>query len=192
MDSLFFGVLLGYLHHFRPDFLNQLLAPALNRVALTFLAVALLSCALILPVQHPLMLTAGLTLLYVGFGIVLILSLRVHGVLPVGFARLLERIGTPLAYLGMYSYSIYLWHQPFGGFGPGVVRHVLHIQLTGLPKFLFNFVGCIMFGIVISRLIEYPILRMRDRAFPVMQVAARTEHSNVADKRFVAAEKVKL
>jgi peptidoglycan/LPS O-acetylase OafA/YrhL len=169
MDSLFFGVLLGYLHHFRPDFLDRLLTPAANRVALTLLAIALLSCALILPVYHPLMLTAGLTLLYVGFGIVLLLSLRVHGVLPVGFARLLERVGTPLAFMGMYSYSIYLWHQAFGGFGPGVVRHILHFQLAGLPEILFNFVGSIMFGILISRLIEYPILRLRDRIFPVLQ-----------------------
>jgi peptidoglycan/LPS O-acetylase OafA/YrhL len=170
MDSLFFGVFLGYLHHFRPDFLDRLLVPAPNRVALALLAVALLSCALFLPgFQHPLMLTAGLTLLYVGFGIVLILSLRLHGLLPVGFARLLERTGTPFAYVGMYSYSIYLWHEAFGGFGPGVVRHVLHIQLTGLPAFIFNFVGSIIFGILISRLIEYPVLRLRDRIFPAMQ-----------------------
>lgn len=111
MDSLFFGVLLGYLHHFRPDFLDRLLAPTANRVALTLLAVTLLSCPLFLPFYHPLMLTAGLTLVYVGFGIVLVLSLRLHGVLPAGLARPLERIGTTLAYVGMYSYSIYLWHQ---------------------------------------------------------------------------------
>lgn len=170
MDSLFFGVLLGYLHHFRPEFLDRLVTPALNRAALLLLAVALLSSALFL--QYPLMMTAGLTLLYAGFGMVLILSLRVHGMLPAGLARLLERAGTPLAYVGMYSYPIYLWHEAFGGFGPGVVHKVLHIQLTGLAAFTFYFAGSIILGALISRLIEYPVLRLRDRIFPVMPAAA--------------------
>lgn len=128
------------------------------------------------------MLTIGLTLLYVGFGIVLILSLRVHGVLPLGFARSLELAGTFLAYLGMYSYSIYLWHTAFSGWGPGVLRHVLHIQLTALPGFIFYFVGSIIFGALMSRLIEFPVLRLRDRIFPSMQpipVAPSPESANL-------------
>lgn len=169
MDSLFFGVLLGYLHHFRPDFLDRILVRPRNRVALVALAVALLSCCLFLPPQHPLMLTVGLTFLYLGFGIVLMLCLRVRRVLPPGLAVPLERLGIPLSYVGMYSYSIYLWHQSFGAWGPGAVRHVFHIQLTALPALAFYIVGSIVFGALMSRLIEYPVLRLRDRIFPAMQ-----------------------
>lgn len=136
MDSLFFGVLLGYLQHFRPEALEELLGPARNRLALALLAVALLSCCLFLSVQHPLMLTAGLTLLYLGFGAVLVLCLHVQGVLPKGFARPFEQMGKGFAYVGMYSYSIYLWHLAVKKLALIYMPRAFHIEMVTPVAFL--------------------------------------------------------
>jgi peptidoglycan/LPS O-acetylase OafA/YrhL len=169
MDSLFFGVLLGYLHHFRPELLERLVRPSKNRIALVFLSVASLSCCLFLPIHNRFMLTAGLTLLYLGFGSVLMLCLHVRGVLPRGPAKLFKGMGKGLAYVGMYSYSVYLWHTSFLGWGPGFVKHVFHTRLNAVTGLAFYFIGSVTFGILMSRLIEYPVLRMRDKILPAMQ-----------------------
>jgi peptidoglycan/LPS O-acetylase OafA/YrhL len=49
IDSLFFGVLLGYLHHFRPYFLQKLARRKWNIVAVAAVSLAMLSPALIFP-----------------------------------------------------------------------------------------------------------------------------------------------
>jgi peptidoglycan/LPS O-acetylase OafA/YrhL len=45
MDALFFGVLIGYLYHFRPAILQKLMRPTGNRVAMLAASVVLLSSA---------------------------------------------------------------------------------------------------------------------------------------------------
>jgi len=169
IDSLFFGVLLGYFYHFRPESLDGLLGPTKNRIVLAFLSVALLSVCLFLPIQNRFMLTAGLTLVYLGFGCVLMLCLHVQNVLPRVLAAPLEQIGKGFAYVGMYSYSIYLWHTAFLGWGPGFVRHVFHTQPNAITGFAIYLTVSIAFGILMSRLIEYPVLRVRDQIVPALQ-----------------------
>jgi peptidoglycan/LPS O-acetylase OafA/YrhL len=172
MDSLFFGVLLGYLHHFRPGVLDGLLTPPKYRAALALLAAVLLSTCLFFTISSRIMLTIGLTCLYLGFGIVLMLSLRVRGVLPARLGKTLEPVGNALAYVGMYSYSIYLWHLPVQSWGFSFVRRFLHLEMGVLTSFVFYAVVSVAWGIFLSRLIEYPILRVRDRIFPPMPAAA--------------------
>jgi len=120
------------------------------------------------------MLTAGLTFLYLGFGCVLMLCLHVQDVLPRALAKPFRKIGAGFAYLGMYSYSIYLWHTAFLGWGPGFVRHVFHTQLNPVTGFAFYLVVSITVGVLMSRLIEYPVLRMRDRILPAIPTSPPT------------------
>ena len=75
--------------------------------------------------------------------------------------------------MGVYSYSIYLWHGGVGAWGPGLVRKMLHIPMGEYLRFTIYFFGSLAFGILMSRLIEYPVLRLRDRIFPAMQDRAR-------------------
>jgi peptidoglycan/LPS O-acetylase OafA/YrhL len=101
------------------------------------------------------MMTFGLTLLYLGFGFLLIRT--VDASLPRS-ARFLTR---PLAGMGYYSYSIYLWHVP--------VRVALVNWFPSLPDFLnlaIYLVVAVLWGIGASRLIEIPVLAYRDRYFP--------------------------
>jgi hypothetical protein len=76
--------------------------------------------------------------------------------LPLWMKRL--KVGDMAAYIGMYSYSIYLWHLM-------VPQH-----LQGLLRPLWPEIGetaCFWaYGSVLSRLIEYPVLHVRDRFLP--------------------------
>jgi peptidoglycan/LPS O-acetylase OafA/YrhL len=76
----------------------------------------------------------------------------------------------------MYSYSIYLWHGPTAAWLPGFFRRTLGFPVGEYGRFAVYFLGSLLIGIVMSKLIEYPILRLRDRILPastVVPVAAQ-------------------
>jgi len=175
MDSLFFGVLIGYLYHFHASALERVMRSPLNNVFIALGSLILISCAYLPgPLYHPskILSTIGFTFIYLGFRGVLLLSLYVHGVLPSRIAGLVRQIGNVLAFAGVYSYSIYLWHGPAGVWFPGLMRRTIHFPTSRLGAFTADFVASFVIGITMSRLIEYPILRLRDRLFPQPQVVA--------------------
>ena len=77
-----------------------------------------------------------------------------------------EKVGTAAAFIGLYSYSIYLWQGIIGVYATRGMEKYLHFELTGFPRFAWYFFGCVIFGIVMARLIEFPVLKLRDRFFP--------------------------
>lgn len=182
MDALFFGVLLGYFYHFRPELLEDLMRPRMNRLAIALVSAIFLCFAYLPHLQNGSRFnsTIGFTFIYLGFGGVLLLSLYVHGILPKRIAWVAERIGTAFAFVGVYSYSIYLWHGPAGAWFPGLVRRVTHLPMGKTSAFAAYFAGSLIIGIAMSRLIEYPILHLRDRLFPQpSQVVAVTPEVSV-------------
>ena len=176
MDALFFGVLLGYLHHFRPLELEKFVQPTRHRLIMAVVSAALLSFAYLLPRENKFLATWGYTFVYLGFGGVLLLSLYVRGILPGGLAKIAGQVGKAMAFVGMYSYSIYLWHGPCGAWLPGLIRRSLRFPTGPYGRFAVYFVGSIVVGITMSDLIEYPVLRLRDRFFPAAQIAPRPAH----------------
>ena len=169
MDSLFFGALLGYLYHFRPHILNNLLHSARNRIFIAAFSAGLLSTICFFPRDSRFFSAFGFTCLYLGFGGVLLLSLYVKGILRGTVARCFEIVGNATASVGMYSYSIYLWHGPAVAWFPGLVRRVLHLSQGPNERFVTYMIGGLASGITMSKIIEYPILRLRDRIFPARQ-----------------------
>lgn len=160
MDSLFFGVLISYFYHYHS---GQFLSLVRRKRALLF-AVALIALtpAFVLTTESsPFMFTYGFTLVYLGFGLLLACFLTIQ--MPD------TRIFRALACVGLYSYSIYLWHVP-------VIRIITWSQNywpTSLPMALkwcvyvvACLVGSIAIGSAMSRLIEIPVLRARDKWFP--------------------------
>lgn len=70
-----------------------------------------------------------------------------------------------VAWIGVYSYGIYLWHVSIAA----PWRHVAaHLPMTIRP--LCVWLGLIVWGcaigIITTRLVEFPMLRVRDRLFP--------------------------
>jgi len=84
----------------------------------------------------------------------------------------------PIARVGLYSYSIYLWH---GYFAPPVSKRIMWtiavpINEAGISScihFAVYVFVCVVLGVVMATLIEVPFLRFRDRMIP-----ARIVNSN--------------
>jgi peptidoglycan/LPS O-acetylase OafA/YrhL len=170
MDALFSGVLIGYFYHFRPAVLEELIRPTVNRVAIAAGSLGLLTFAYFYGRDSVFLATFGYSFIYLGFAGVLLLSLYVRGILSGKLARIMELVGSVGAYVGMYSYSIYLWHGPTAAWLPGFFRRALGFPVGHYGRFAIYFVGSLVIGIVMSKLVEYPILRMRDRILPASYI----------------------
>ncbi len=164
MDALFFGVLLSYFHHFNHEELKAFFLR--HKLALGLFSVALLSTPLIFARKTPGFVVFGYTGMYIGFGVLLMLSLFVHDVLPKWLGPRLGAIGTAMALLGTYSYSIYLWHLPMLYWTPAIAKRVFHVELSPWTAFAVYLATGFAFGILMARLIEFPVLKIRDRVIP--------------------------
>jgi peptidoglycan/LPS O-acetylase OafA/YrhL len=169
IDSLFFGVLLAYFFHFHPARLA-----AVARYRRTLL---LAGAALLLPmVYRGLMRTAwvsvaGYTLAYLGYGCILLAVVYT----PAGQGwlgrTLASRAGRVLAFIGVYSYPIYLWHVDAGQ--QPMLSLIQTGALEGLPAEVRWCVLMVLYvllavaaGVVMAKLVERPALALRDRLFP--------------------------
>lgn len=158
IDSLFFGVLLAFYHDKQPLNLRFRSVPTIAFVAIGLL---LLSPAFCFPLeQTPWISIYGLILFYFGSAALLVASLRLNE----SRHQLLNGIGL----LGAASYSIYLWHMPVSvyaweslGQQPGPFHYSSY--------FAIYLIGSIVTGWIMNRLIENPMLLLRDRLFPSLQ-----------------------
>lgn len=139
IDSLFAGVTLCYLRYFRPARF-ALIGRKRNLV----LAAVLLSAMFLQDAQIQ---TFGFSCMAVGFVIVLAWAVQ----------RPRNSWLAPLAWVGTYSYSIYLWQQPFSG------PYHSHPSLLRFVMFVMCIIGL---GVLTAKAVEFPVLRLRDRLFP--------------------------
>jgi peptidoglycan/LPS O-acetylase OafA/YrhL len=157
LDSLLFGVTLTSLLQFFPRQFEWIARRKL------MLAGAATSSVVFLALVHNrsagIMVTVGFTLIYLGYGAFMLLMYRHSQTL----SRLLAyRV---IARIGLYSYGIYLWHL-------AVRDSCLHIANHLNPAFrwpaamVLQFVTAIVLGAVLTHLVEWPFLRIRDRLFP--------------------------
>jgi peptidoglycan/LPS O-acetylase OafA/YrhL len=154
IDALLFGVMLSYYRQFQPEKFDEL-----RRGLASLLLIALAGILLaILPLNHPIMHTAGFTLVYFGFGLLLV---RTIDMAP---RRHLSRLAlVPLSKIGYYSYSIYLWH----GFVCRLLPHATFVSMLGC------IVAAILLGALMGKVIEYPALALRDRILPTTRHVAQ-------------------
>jgi len=160
IDSLFFGVLLSWLTHFKKEALLAWLDPRRFWVGAACLSLILPVMMMDLKLQ-PFSYSLGLTCLYVGFGGLMLMwvsASRPWEKSPPVFASLLSKIGR-------HSYSIYLWHMPVYALAVTLVRNWLKIPSFGLELAVYVF-GSIGVGAALSLLIEIPVLKLRDRLIP--------------------------
>ncbi len=156
LDGLFFGVFLSYLYHYHGATLERWMRAF--RLGWLLAACGLIAPALIFPVENRWMLTIGLTLLYLGFGILLMIF--VHGKSPEGkAAQMIARIGED-------SYSIYIWHLFFKLFGILMIQKIPGFEtLSPGAEFILYMLGSLGMGKCSAWLIEQPLLRWRDAHF---------------------------
>jgi len=112
--------------------------------------------ALLFEQQSAFLYIIGLTLLYAGYGGILLFTLYCAA----GEGRLMRWSGV----IGQSSYSIYLWHLPIAWFAVSVMQNRWHWDRTLV--FWLYLTASLVIGIVMAHAVEYPVLRLRDRFFP--------------------------
>jgi peptidoglycan/LPS O-acetylase OafA/YrhL len=169
MDSLFFGVLLGYLYHFKSGLLERI---ARYRYSLLFLGLALVCPMMVIDIRAGWFVAViGFAMLYVGYGLILLAVVYT----PIGEGKLGKLMGSSFgrlfAFVGFFSYPIYLWHidaarlplQYFaerGLFGAG------HLSWRWILITVVYVVLATAAGVILGTLVEKPALAFRDRFFP--------------------------
>ena len=168
IDSLFWGVFLSYLYHYHPGF-----AEAVRRyrwVAITA-GLCLVAPMMFIRVEESFVWTIGFSLLYLGFGLILLGMLFVPMGRPSTRRWRVPTVGETVAFVGFYSYSVYLWHMDGARFR--LERAVDHGFLVGVSPSLrwlvveaLYVVMAVVVGVIMAKLIELPALAVRDRLFP--------------------------
>ena len=145
MDSLLFGIVLSYLHHFhREAFLRVSRIPWLVP-----LGVLMLAPAFIWPLESTRAIyTVGFTGFYLGSGAILVGMMGIH--LDCAAIRYIAAVGG-------YSYSIYLWHA-------AVVSWMFPAPTWSAT--IAYMLASVLIGIGLSKLIEMPVLRLREDLVP--------------------------
>jgi peptidoglycan/LPS O-acetylase OafA/YrhL len=170
IDSLFAGVTISYLYHFQLTFLEafyrnyRIVFFCLIFIPLTFVPFTD-------PIDSFFIKTLGFTLIYIAFGsllMVFLFSSRVN--------RCLQRALTKQGYaaicgIGFYSYSTYLFHPYMlkfvvGEYYSADLPGTRVLTATTVGSFLVFFTGSIFLGVVSSKLIEIPFLKLREKYFP--------------------------
>jgi peptidoglycan/LPS O-acetylase OafA/YrhL len=156
-DSLFFGVLLASLYDRFPERLAGFAKR--NRWRLCAAAVPLLTVPFVFDLETtPFVYVYGLTLAYVGSGLLLLAALGS----PLPDSRWIDAI----AYGGSHSYSIYLWHMPVATWLLPPVGRLLAGHESWPATLSVYLLASVAFGLVAANLVEFPVLRLRDHLFP--------------------------
>ena len=101
----------------------------------------------------------GFVMVYLGAGCLLLGSLALdYDHCP--------RVLRWVAWLGQYSYSVYLWHLLSGYLVFPLLSIKSDTMIGSILNALIYFVSTWLVGIILARLIEFPIIRCRDRWFP--------------------------
>ncbi len=154
MDGIVVGVMVAVLKYFSPMW--QLMKQ--KRFFLLPLALILVCPALILPGGGFIMNTIGLTLMNLGFGCLLLFVLMMD---EKGNDNLDKSwsIFKPLSFIGIHSYSIYLWHLL-------VLQECQQIDVSENLRNVVYLMLAVLTGVFFSLVIERPVLKLREKLFP--------------------------
>jgi len=158
LDSLLFGVLLSYWSFFHRERLSAIVdwsRPFLPAISMLLIVPAFISK------PNFIVYTVQLSLLYLGYGGLMISLLQVPLTTKSSYGWLLQ----PMSYIGQHSYPIYVFHL-------AIMQQLSKYRLLhGVRGIALYFVCTIAFGISFSKVIEFPVLHLRDRIFPPVAVA---------------------
>lgn len=161
LDALFFGVFISHWYHYKPKELKSFTDRHKAKLLLFFAL-----CITITPIHKAitstLLPTIGLTFVYLGFG-ALLLSLLYTDLTSKIKNKFILAIYRSIEKMGVYSYSIYLFHVVVS-----IVIKSLRIkyQIQDELALLLYFSSAIFIGILMSKMIELPFLKARDKYFP--------------------------
>jgi peptidoglycan/LPS O-acetylase OafA/YrhL len=166
IDTLFLGVCLSYLYYFQAPLWRRF---AVRKTLPLALGLAFIAPMLWLPGKSPFVFTAGITMLAFGYAFLLVAAVPPPGQPAPASAFWRSPLVRGVAWIGLYSYSIYLWHRDLGiepvqhwlepvwrGFGPA---------WQGIAFLILGIAASVAAGSVMGKLVEFPVLRLRERFF---------------------------
>lgn len=154
-DSFLVGVLLSYFHSFHHDAFHALCSKRCRLLGAAGLLMLLPAFFFQLG-RYEWIHTYGLSIFAVGSALLICAAL--------GRSWSTNRLWSWVASVGTYSYSIYLWHMPVRRWlMPRLARGDAVDDRLLTPIFV---VASLAVGVILSRVIEIPVLHARDRYFP--------------------------
>ncbi|HWX12307.1 MAG TPA: acyltransferase, partial [Trinickia sp.] len=162
IDSLLAGVMLAAVYWMKPDLYRNLAA----RKGFLLASVAILVGWLVFATPHiALDESIGYTIQAIGYVALIVLMLEHSGMLTRTW------VFRAVAWVGVYSYGIYLWHSIALAPADVLIAKATARDLPGLviwaAALVFQTAIAISAGYVTTRLIEFPFLRIRNALFPV-------------------------
>jgi len=169
IDSLLYGAILAGIYWLKPE----LYARIARRKILLLVTVALLIAWLFLATPNVrLDESIGYSFQAIGFCALIILVKEHSGRLRA------FRLYRFIAWLGVYSYGIYLWHSLALSPGDMVTRYLLNLGIPPVIVFPlglgFQMMFAVGIGYVMTHAIEFPFLRIRDRLVPANKHTSTT------------------
>lgn len=170
IDSLLFGVILAAVYWMKPELYRRFAA---RRKTLIAMVVALVAWLVLATRDVPLDESIGYTIQALGFCALIVLTIEYSH-------KLREtRLFRAVAWIGVYSYGIYLWHSLALAPGDMLIRKfaALHVPAIAAwaPVLIAQFVIAIVIGYVTTRAVEFPFLRLRDAIFPARRKGPKGE-----------------
>lgn len=166
MDALMIGVYCRFLVSNGSNIVDRIMKYRIP--ALVFIFAVVLSTGLY-ERFNPAMFTVGFLLISIAYALLLLL---VYGGLLARFEE--GPVLKGVSHIGNWSYNIYLWHAfvpliPLPGYEP--VRNLINSYVAWVPGQIALqatwFIGCsILVGYVMTKVVEGPFLKLRDRWFP--------------------------
>lgn len=152
-DAMFFGVLIAFLVNYRKRFMGRLLNDRWKPVYVILCVLFLASNFIYGRYDHRIISVIHLSVNPICFGYIMVCLIHYHQ------EKFLKAI-RPFAYLGMYSYSIYLFHIHF------MFLTIRFFERNTFWCYTVYFLLAMVGGIIVSKVIEYPFLKLRERYFP--------------------------
>lgn len=171
IDSLFAGVLVAYYFHFHNSEM-KIFYNKYKKIIWALIIPLIIYTPFIDVLDSFFIKTIGFALIYTSFSLLLLMFLfetEITNSLKKILSTFVFRVITKI---GFYSYSIYLFHMY-------VIRYIVgenyayaqyekgeYTYINVLASFTIFFLGSILLGIGMAKIVEVPMLRIRDKHFP--------------------------